>query len=235
MGEFAGGVRRLEAAIDEERNGYMEWHDGPDYSSVSIAVSALTPDEIPRAAEMVIRRLEAGGYTVYLGYAAVELGKHPGAREPIKSALEGVISRSVNFYDAANVSRNILELGPSGKAVEMFRNMIRAGADWYTQVETLCNLKSAITSGGKHSMLEEIFTPELAETVLAAVCDDDYLTRYHAADLLRKAAGIRQELSDDQLLFPLICGSKTADDSPPTGADRKGFEQAAEILRAYFT
>ncbi|MCU0847467.1 MAG: hypothetical protein MUD12_06225 [Spirochaetes bacterium] len=39
------GMERLEAALNEERNPYMEWHDGPDFSSVSAALSALFPGE----------------------------------------------------------------------------------------------------------------------------------------------------------------------------------------------
>ncbi|NPV00410.1 MAG: hypothetical protein HPY53_03410 [Brevinematales bacterium] len=234
MEEFSGGVKRLESAIDEERNGYMEWHDGPDYSSVSVAATALTLDERPRAAEMLIRRLDAGGYTVYLGYAVVELGKDDNAREQLKSALERTLDRPVSFYDAANIARNILELGPSAKAVEMFRRMIREGSDWYTQVDTLVNLKSAIASSGKHSLLEEVLTPELADTVLAAVRDDDYLTRYHAAELMLKAAGVRKDLSEHKELFPLICGSNAVNDDKPTAADREGFEKAVGILREIF-
>ena len=234
MEEFSDGVKRLESAIDEDRNGYMEWHDGPDYSSVSAAAASLPVEERPRAVEMLIRRLDANGYTVYLGYAVVELGKDDSAREPLKSALERVIERPVSFYDAANVSRNILELGPSAKAVEMFRRMIREGSDWYTQVDTLVNLKSAISSSGKHSMLEEVLTPELAETVLEAVRGDDYLTRYHAAELILKAAGIRKDLSERKDLFPLICGSNAVNDEKPTAADREGFEKAVSMLREIY-
>jgi len=62
------------------------------------------------------------------------------------------------------------------------------------------------------------------------VCDDDYLVRYHAADVIYKMAGNERDVSEEKELSGYICG-KSGSDKKPDDADREGFKKAAEILR----
>jgi hypothetical protein len=223
------GVRRLEAALDEERNAYMEWHDGPDFSSVAMAISRLLPEERQAAVDMIAGRLEKG-YDFYLGYAAIELGKDEGVRARLVALMENIYEKNVSWYDASHLAHDILLIGPSEKAKDALRRVIREAPDWSSKIEGLVYLRAAMKKSGGKMSISELFPPETAETVFEAVRADDYLVRYHAANAILHAAGMEKEVSEYEL-FSLVCGKNAVSDDKPTKADREGFEKAVVILR----
>jgi hypothetical protein len=218
-------LEALVAVFDEERNPYMEWHDGPSLSEVDSAMSRLLPGEKAEASRIVAERIKKS-YDPYLGRAAELLGT-----EECRAALDAALAGALHPATASNVARNLLTLGSSAEAVNALRAIVsNPGLHWSDRIDALVNLKIALDAAGDRRPVSGFITPELEESIFEAVCDDDYLVRYHAAEALLKAAGIRKELSEHKELFGFICG-KAGDDKPPEEAERAGFRKAVEIIR----
>ena len=223
------GVERLVLALDRERDPRMEWHDGPDYGPVDRAVGGLADAEWSAAAELVRTRLEQG-YDIHLGRAAVLLGGRETERGRMLSALEAGLRREKRTALVFRIAGNILALGPSAEAQGAFRRIVAGGSTWSVKVDALCTLKALLQERPADRPLAELLPPETARALLAAVTDGDYLVRYHAADALRRAAGIDRELAQDRELFGLICGKNAQANAEPDPEDRQGFERAKELL-----
>lgn len=229
-----GGVERLEQALDQERDAYMEWHDGPDFSAEAEAVAGLNQGELKEAGEMISARLEAG-YDVHLGQAAVLLGKRGDRLPQMVTALESALRREKQFSQRVHLACNVLELYRSPLAQMALRQAISEGGDWSTKVEAICSLKSSIERMAPGRPIGELLPPETAEVLLSEVASNDYLVRYHAADTLLKAAGEAEGMTDKGEIFGLICGSDRTAQAPPGAEDRKGFEKAADKIKETLT
>ena len=202
----------------------MEWHDGPDYSCVERALSMLPPEERGAAEALIAGRLSRD-YDEYLGRAAVLLGT-----ERCRRALEEVLDRERNPYAASSIAKHLLILGPSEKALDVLRAIIRDPAfGWSCRIDALVDLKIAMGSAGDNRPPKEWLPEDLLEILVGAVCDEDYLVRYHAAEALLRVAGVSGELSEERDLFPLICGKHGTE--APDDQDRRGFRQAALLLK----
>ena len=221
----ATSLEALIAVFDEERNPYMEWHDGPSLGEVDAAMSRLSLEEKAEASRIVAARMKAS-YDPYLGRAAELLGT-----EECRSALDATLAAARHPATASNVARNLLTLGKSAGAVNALRAIVsNPGLHWSDRIDALVNLKIALDAAGDTRPVSEFITPELEEAIFEAVCDDDYLVRYHAAEALLKAAGIRKELSEHKELFHCICG-KAGDEHTPDEEERAGFRKAVEMIR----
>lgn len=231
--EPKNGIERLAAALDEKRDPYLEWHDGPDFSSVSRALSFLISEERDAAVSLVVERL-VRGYDFYAAYAAVELGKDPASRDALRAALDRLFEKRLDAAARCHLAHDALLLGPSAAAVEAFRDVIAHGAGWSEKVEALVYLKSVCQKLADPERRAAVLAPAVLEAVFAAVQADDYLVRYHAANLLFLAAGKIGEVSGDKELFGLICGKAGAQNRTPDAADREGFRRAAERLKKLF-
>lgn len=203
----------------------MEWHDGPNLAEVDSAMESLGPEERFEASRIVAERI-GKGYDPYLGRAAELL-----ATDECLAALNGALRKASSASSASNVARNILFLGRSEEAIAALGSIVGNGSlPWWDRMDALVNLKIALdVSGGKRPVTDFI-TPELESRIFAAIEDDDYLIRNHAAEALLKIAGNKTQLSDNKVLFGYICGTHPDTDSP-SDADREGFRRAAELLR----
>lgn len=217
---------RLIGVFDAERNPYMEWHDGPSLCEVDDAMKEVGPEERAEASRIVAERI-GKGYDPYLGRAAELLGTGE-----CLTALNGALGAASSASSASGVARNILFMGRSEEAIEVLRTIVgNRSLPWYDRIDALVNLKIALDASGGKRPITDFITPELESALSGAVADDDYLVRYHAAEALLRVAGDKTDLPEHRELFRLICG-KHATDNAPDGADREGFQRAAEILRA---
>jgi hypothetical protein len=211
--------------LERPRDGYMEWHDGPSLHEVNYALNALTSEERNAASVAVAERL-GKGYNPYLGRAVELLNS-----AELHAALQKLLVSADNPSIAVSIARNLLVIGESIEAIDIMKHIIENRLmGWSARVEALCNLKEIIKNSGGEKNAREILTPELESVICNAVCDDDYLVRYHAADILYKMAGNEKEISEEKELFGYICG-KSGSDKKPDDADREGFKKAVEILR----
>lgn len=228
--QTGSGVERLVAALDRERDAYMEWHDGPDHTAEAEAVSALAEEELAQAGEMIAARLSIG-YDVHLGRAAVLLGKRGRELPRMVTALEATLRREKRGYLRAHLARDILQLYSSVPAQMALRQAITEGAGWSEKADAICCLKELLEGRSSERPMRELLPPETAGTLLSALSDDDYLVRYHAADTLLKAAGQAGGVFSDKEIFGLICGSNREGKASPGPDDRRGFEKAADVIR----
>jgi hypothetical protein len=227
----ADGVERLAQALDRERDAYLEWHDGPDFSAEAEAVAGLEEADLKKAGELIAARLEAG-YEVHLGRAAVLLGRRGDRLPQMVTALEQALRRERQAYLRARLAGDVLRLAGSATARMALRQAIEDGAGWSEKVDALCQLKELLECRPPDRPLNELMPPETAEALLAEMASDDYLVRYHAADTLRKAAGLADSVSGDKELFGLICGKSRNRKETPDREDRLGFIKAAASIRA---
>jgi len=72
-------------------------------------------------------------------------------------------------------------------------------------------------------------TRPLVRALARAVCDPDYLVRYHAASTLLRYAGEGADISDDGELFAKIA---TPAAGAPSEVDRRSWQSAADDLSA---
>lgn len=224
------GLERLEQALDQERDVYLEWHDGPDHSAEAEAVGRLEEAELKKADEMIAARLEAG-YDVHLGRAAVLLGRRGDRLPQMVTAMESALRREKRAYLRAQLASDILMLVGSVPAQRALRQAIADGAGWSEKVDAICYLKELVEGRAAERPLRELMPPKTAAVLLAEVAADDYLVRYHAADALLKAAGQADRVSGDTELFGLICGKRHDSKKAPDQEDRRGFKKAAADIR----
>ena len=212
--------------FDAERNPYMEWHDGPSLQEVDEAMKSLLPREREAASALVAERLRQG-YDPYLGRAAELLGT-----DECRQALAETLRSATTPGTAANVARNLLTMGKSAEAIDTLRAIIaNPSLGWSTRIDTLVDLKIALASAAGCRPLSDFITPEFAAVIFAALSDDEYLVRYHAAEALLRAAGDNRPLTEHVPLFKYICGQHPLNGAPDE-ADRAGFREAAAILQA---
>lgn len=199
----------------------MEWHDGPSVFEVDYAFARLTPEEKVQASKIVAERIRVK-HDPYLGRAA-ELLATEECIAALNDAMSGDVSRRTD------ISRNLLALGKNDGAIAHLRAIISNNRlAWSYRIDSLIQLKTLLMERGNRP-LEELLTPEMTESILAAVIDEDYLVRYHAAETLLRALGDPEDLSQHKELFALVCGTpgrEEADDQ-----DRRGFEKAADLLK----
>ena len=222
------GVARLLAVLDAPRDGYLEWHDGPDYSPVEAAVRGLGAQERPPAADLMVGRL-AKGYDWYTGHAAALLAREPALRPRLVAALESLLDHASDF-DASHAAVDLCAIEPSARAEGALRDAARR--DSASRMDALVCLKTALDLVGRTVPRRSFVRPETVEVLLDAVRADDYLVRYHAAEALWMLADRRDELTSHEV-FLLICGPCTDGGirRPTTEEDRARFAQAAERLR----
>lgn len=224
------GVEGLAQALDRERDAYMEWHDGPDFSEEAEAVARLEGDELKMAGEMIAARLEAG-YDVHLGRSAVMLGLRGDRMPQMVTALESALRREKRAYLRARLASDVLRLIGSAPAQMALRQAIADGAGWSEKVDAICCLKELVECRPPDKKIREILTPETAEVLLAGIKSEYYLVRYHAADTLLKAAGEKGGISGNKVLYRPICGSGRDEGTAPGADDRREFEKAADGIR----
>ena len=218
-------LESLVAVFDEDRDRYMEWHDGPSLYEVDQAIAGV-PAELKAEASRIVAERIRKSYDPYLGRAAELLGT-----EECRAALDRALASAPHPGTASNAARNLLAMGRSAEAVEALRAIVtNAGLHWGDRIDALVNLKIALGAAGDRRPVSEFITPEMEAAIFEAVEDDDYLVRYHAADSLLKAAGEKKELSDHKELFAYICG-KYPGNEKPGDEERVGFRKAAEIIR----
>ncbi|MBL8022189.1 MAG: hypothetical protein JNM27_21115 [Leptospirales bacterium] len=213
-------LKDLISVFDEERNGYMEWHDGPTLFEVDYAFARLTPEEKVQASKIVAERIRVK-YDPYLGRAA-ELLATEECKAALNDAMRGTSRRT-------EISGNLLAFGKNDDALAHLRSVISNNRlAWSYRIDSLVQLKILLKDRGNRP-IAELLTPEMTEAILDAVVDEDYLVRYHAADTLLQALGEVEELPRHKELFGLVCGTpgrEQADDQ-----DRLGFAKAAELLK----
>ena len=215
----------LIAVFDADRNGYMEWHDGPSLYEVDQAMARLSAGDRAEASRIVAERIRKS-YDPYLGRAAELLGT-----EECRAALDAALTSPSSAHSASNIARNLLATGRSAEAVGALRAIVmNAGLHWGDRIDALVNLKIALDSAGEKRPVSEFITPEMEAAIVEAIQDDDYLVRYHAADALLKASGEKKELSEQRELFGYICGKYPGNETPGD-EERAGFRKAAEIIR----
>jgi hypothetical protein len=223
------GVERLAQALDRERDAYMEWHDGPDFSDVDEAVGSLDEAELKTAGEFIAARLEAG-YHVHLGRAAVLLGRRGDRLPQMVTALEQALRREKQTHLRVRLAGDVLKLVGSVPASMALRQAIEGGAGWSDKVEAICQLKELLECRLPERPLRELMPPETASVLMTEVAADDYLVRYHAADSLLKAAGFEEGVTKDKELFGLICGKHREGREAPDQEERKRFIKAAACI-----
>ncbi len=219
-------IDRLIRVFDAERTPYLEWHDGPSLGEVDDAMESLNPEERVKASRMVAERIRKG-YDPYLGRAAELL-----ATDECLAALHEALGRAADALSASTIARNLLFMGGNEEAMAVLRAIVgNRSLPWHGRVDALVNLKIAMDAAGRKRPVTGFITPELESTLFAAIEDDDYLVRCHAAEALLKVGGDKTDLAQQKELFGHICGRHPTD-TAPNDADREGFRKAADILRA---
>jgi hypothetical protein len=187
-------------------------------------MESLSREELVAASRLVAERIR-NNYDPYLGRAAELIGTGE-----CRNALDVALLSAPDHTASGNIARNILFMGKSDEAVSALKSIVQnRSLFWGVRNDALVNLKIALDSSSDNRPMSEFIPPDFELVIFDAVCDDDYLVRYHAAETLLKAAGVKSPLSDMKELFGFICGNRATDS--PDEADREGFRKAAEIIR----
>jgi hypothetical protein len=188
---------------------YLVWHDGPDFAGLLVRYRA-DPDGVWRL--------------LRLGLAAGDL--------LAPQSLTALADEGLTPTGAADELRAALPAAADGFRVRIAQALrtITGSQEWAVAI-------LPVLAGNGHwgpridaaTVLAEFApTPELADALAAAVQDEEYLVRYHAADTLLIFSGRAGDVSRFPALFRKIMSPRgeTADDR-----DRERWRDAARELR----
>jgi hypothetical protein len=189
---------------------YIVWHDGPDFAALLDAA---------RSDVHAVGRILAAGLQARDPLAAQAFGR---------LAADGLVPS-----DARELLRAAAATATDEFLIRLAEALFALTADrsWADPIVSVLataesefvRLEAAIALAG--------FPPSapLVQAVARAVCDAEYLVRYHAANTLRRYAGVEGSISDDRELFARLTTPTTG---APADTDRLSWQSVADELSA---
>jgi hypothetical protein len=187
---------------------YLVWHDGPDFTAL-LEAARVDRDAVARMLAIGIERgdplaAESFGWLARAGFA----------RDGWSALLSAAVSTATGTLQVRLAEAlHVLTLDESwGNVVA---SVLTTGGFWGERID------AAIALAG--------FAPteELVAALARAVCDDEYLVRYHAANTLLRYAGRAGDIARRPALFAKI---KTPASGAAQAADRLAWQSAADQL-----
>jgi hypothetical protein len=189
-------------------DGYMVWHDGPDFAELT-RIARSDPQTVARMLRLGI-----------------------GAGDPLAAESVGALAEAGLVPDG---SEKLLRTAV-GSARGTFLVRVAQALHVLTEDESWAEPIASVLAGGEHwsvridaAMALAGFRPtaELIEVLAGAVCDPEYLVRYHAANTLLRYAGQTQNVSEIDEIFDKI---RMPADGEPSSVDRDGWRIASQRL-----
>lgn len=188
---------------------YLVWHDGPDFTEL-IARSRDDP-----AAVWATLRLGLAARDPLAAQAVAALAREGLASAEAEGALRQALPAAEDAFRVRAAQALRVITGREEWAGEILPVLAGAG-HWGPRIDAATVLA------------EFAPTPELVEALAAAVQDEEYLVRYHAADTLLIYSGRVGDVSRHPALFRKIMSPR--DDVPDDG-DRERWREAARDLQ----
>jgi HEAT repeat protein len=169
---------------------YMVWHDGPDFGEFRTRVAAD-----PQLAErMVVRGLNEGD--ALAAQAIAEADFAPDAVARLVPDLRDAVERTSSTFRVRCAQALTTLTGEQAWSAAIV-DALRDGPFWGDRLD------AAMALGDYEP------TVELIAALMAAMQDDEYLVRYHAANSLLRFAGSTSDISDDPGRFEQIANEST--------------------------
>lgn len=188
---------------------YMMWHDGIDPTAACILEGA----ERDQAEAMLIESMEEGSHYAAMGLRELRSDK---AVPLMKRMLEKV---SADLLIEIAIALNVIE-----NTTDYNRYIITVLLEYPSPY---VRLKAAIK-------LRDFPTPEVVAALYDAVCDIDYLVRYHASESLLAIHGLEPIISSHEEILGLICTNPDPEKNitPKDAATR--YKKAENMLKSLF-
>jgi hypothetical protein len=189
---------------------YLVWHDGPDFTALLRAARS----DLRAVTRMLIAGINAGD-----PLAAESIGTLAGAGltpEGWQALLRAAVPRASGTF-LVRLAQALYALTADPSWATAIASVLSSAEDWGERIDAAIALAD--------------FDPatHLIQALARAVCDPEYLVRYHAANTLLRYAGGAQEIAELPDLFAKI---RSPQDGSPSAADRAAWHSAADQLRA---
>jgi hypothetical protein len=189
---------------------YLVWHDGPDFTALLRAGRS----DLRAVARMLAAGINAGdplaaqSITILAGVGLTPEGSPALLRSAIPSAGGTFLVRLAQALHALTADQSW---------ANSIASVLTAAQHWGDRIDAAIALTD--------------FDPTtlLVQALARAVCDPEYLVRYHAANTLLRYAGRAQNVTDLPDVFTKI---KTPTAGQPSVADRAAWQSAADQLSA---
>jgi hypothetical protein len=189
---------------------YLVWHDGPDFTALLRAGRS----DLQAVARMLVAGVNAGDPLAAESIAALAgAGLTPEGSQALLRAA--VPSASGTFL--VRLAQALHKLTADQSWANPIAAVLTTARHWGERID------AAI------ALTEFDPTTHLIQALSRAVCDPEYLVRYHAANTLLRYAGHPHKVTDLSEIFTKI---KTPAAGQPSAADRAAWQSVADQLSA---
>jgi hypothetical protein len=189
---------------------YLVWHDGPDFTTLLHAGRS----DLSAVARMLVAGINASDPLAAQSIAALaRSGLMPeGSQVLLREAIAGASGTLL-----VRLAQALHELTADQSWANSIASVLTTARHWGERMDAAIALTE--------------FDPaaHLIQALVRAVCDPEYLVRYHAANTLLGYAGQTQKVTDLPLIFMKI---KTPATGQPSPADQAAWKSAADQLAA---
>ena len=187
---------------------YLVWHDGPDFTALLRAGGS----DLEAVARILVAGINAGDPLAAQSIAVLAgSGLTPeGSQTLLRAAIAGASGTVL-----VRLAQALYALTADQSWANPIASVLSAAGHWGERVD------AAI------ALAEFEPTRHLIQALARAICDPDYLVRYHAANTLLRYAGRTQKVSDLPEIFTKI---STPAAGQPSAADQAAWQNAADQL-----
>jgi hypothetical protein len=187
---------------------YLVWHEGPDFQRLL---------ELARSDPAGVERMLAVGVR---------------AEQPLAAqSIEALADAGLAFDGAVTLLRAAVPTATERFLLHVAQalHVLTGEESWARLIVTVLHSDAhwGVRMDAARALAEFPRTPQLVAALGQAVCDDEYLVRYHAANTLLRYAGDRRDVSGVPALFAAL--ARPAEGSP-SAADRTAWRAAADRL-----
>jgi hypothetical protein len=187
---------------------YLVWHDGPDFDRL-LALGAADP--------VGVESMLAAGLAAQDPLAAQSIAALADARIAPAGAAAMLAGMTATGALLIGVAQARFALTGDQSAAESIVSVLLSDEHWGVRLDAA------------RALADFVPTPALIRALGEAVCDREYLVRYHAANTLLRYAGKVPDISTRPKLFAKIT---RPDKGKPSKTDRAGWQSVAEKLTA---
>jgi hypothetical protein len=188
---------------------YLVWHDGPDFTALL---------EKARSDQHGVARMLAAGINTADSLAAASIAALAAARlapDGSEALLRGALPGAQGTF-LIRLAQALYTLTADPSWAGPIAEVMREAHHWGERMDAAIALAAFDPD------------PQLVAALARAVCDNEYLVRYHAARTLLRYAGHGRKLADLPELFAKI---KTPASGRTRAADRAAWQEASDELR----